>query len=570
VYRAPVPTLAHLMGRHSSLAVTRPPGRRRPPGSPRWALILLAAALLPALAPAVGLGTGDGAVGGWEDDTEVWVERPDGSKESVEVHPQIKYYAEAHSVTINEARRRLGIRDAVQAFRGELRDELGDSYAGVWIEHEPEHRVPAAALPADAARVADQLEATSFSEVAEVGASLADLDDLAARVREASPVPIDTGVTVSQNAVKVHVAGDAHRRRLDGALAAAGLANRPDVAVETVSSLARPLADIRGGRQAIVGENACTTGFSVRCDSDGVLGVLTAAHCGADGAAADDAWIEKVVAPFQEGRQDGRWDVQWHTVPGHNITNEIEYVTGGSTHREKITGVKELGDIGEGDEVCKSGIASSYTCGTVTDNKVCPGYVKSCERTFILVRGGSGGAMAKVGDSGGPVFSGNDAVGIVSGAGGSNLFYMPVDYISVFGLSVLTYEPPPEEQLPKQPPAKEPPAEEPPPEEPPPEEPPPEEPPPEEPPPEEPPPDPPGHEGLDPRSLGRRVDAVEAEADRRLGRRHRYLPVDAIGLEGLHVGGHHSSGGRRPVLHRGGGLRRAFRTRGACGVSRHR
>ena len=435
------------------------------------ALILLAAALLPALAPAVGLGTGDGAVdkgGEWDDDTEVWVERPDGTREPVEVHPQIKYYAEANSVTIDEARRRLGIQDAVQTFRGELRDELGDSYAGVWIEHEPEHRVLAAALPADAARVAARLEATSFSEIAgvvEVGASLADLDDLAAKVREASPVPIDTGVTVSQNAVKVQVAGDAHRRRLDDALTAAGLANRPDVVVKTVSSLARPLADVRGGWAAIVGKNACTTGFSVIRGTDGVLGVLTAAHCGAHGAAADDARINSLVtpsptfldAPFQEGRQDGRWDVQWHTVPGHNITNEIEYVTGGSTHREKITGVKGSGDIGEGDEVCKWGITSGYTCGKIIDRKVCPEYVKDCERTFIQVRGEMGRDMSLEGDSGGPVFSGNDAVGVLSGGYplenleyGGDMFYMPVEYISVFGLSVLTSPLPPidEDRLP--------------------------------------------------------------------------------------------------------------------------
>jgi len=304
--------------------------------------------------------------------------------------------------------------------------------------------VLAAALPADTARVAALLKAQTFSDVAdvvEVGSSLADLDDLAAKVREASPVPIDIGVDVSENAVKAHVAGDADRRRLDDALAAAGLAARPDVVVETVPSLAQPLADIRGGQGTI--PPGCTAGFTVRRDADGVLGVLTAGHCG-----ARDGEINGAVAQYQDGRVSGRWDVQWRTVPGHNIVNEVEYVTGGSTYHQKITGVKGSGDIGEGDGVCKSGIRTGLTCGTVISGKVCPSYVKDCESTFIQVAGENGLDMSKSGDSGAPVFSGSDAVGIVSGGAppedpehGGNMIYMPVDFVSVFGLSVLTYDP---------------------------------------------------------------------------------------------------------------------------------
>ena len=429
-----------------------------------WPLLLvLSAATLVVLAPSAGAA---------HDDEPVDEGR---HPNSVDDRPRddIKYYADALLVAYGEAERRFAVEDAVRAFRWELSEELGDGYADVWIQHEPDYRIFAGALVADVPRAASLLEDESFAdeaEVVEVGYSLVDLRAAAARVREVSPVPIDTGIDSSVNAVMVYVAGDENRRLLDDALAAAGLAARSELVrselvVETVEELAKPFHGVHGGLR--MGVLACTTGFSVRRVSDGALGIVTAAHCGLEGPIADNTvMIDESYAPFQEGRQHGSWDVQWHTVPGRHIRNEIEYVHSpeppefADTRRhlgitsvrttEERRSAKELG--GKGDVVCKSGLVTKYTCGTTIWYDSCPTrYVTNCKETFVTVERVGSGDMANEGDSGGPVFrkTGNgsaEAVGIVSGGywfyGRNRMTYMPIEFIADLGLEVLTFEPP--------------------------------------------------------------------------------------------------------------------------------
>ena len=235
------------------------------------------------------LGEGDELVE-WGEDVEVWGERPDGSKFVPEVLPVVDYYAKAMSVSVEETKRRFAIEDAAGAFKRELAEELGDSFVGVWIEHEPEFRIFVAAVPADVARVTVLLKTTRFAgvaEVVEVERSRAALVDLAVKVQDVSPVPVETGIFVSERAyrVKVFVAGDADRRLLDDALAAAGLTPDSGLIVETVEQLSQPLShvrdsrhfhdtrsDVHGGlalRETEVTSPTglpmqCTTGFSVR------------------------------------------------------------------------------------------------------------------------------------------------------------------------------------------------------------------------------------------------------------------------------------------------------------------
>jgi len=390
-------------------------------------LMLLAAAALLVLAPSAGAAHDDAPVDDERHPNTVANGPDDG----------IRLYTLAMSVTYEEAERRVGIQGAVRAFRGELSEVLGDSYAGVWIQHEPEYRIFAGALREDVPIVASLLESESFAdeaEVAEVGHSLEDLRAAASRVREVSPVPVDTGIDSSGNAAKIYVAGDENRRLLDDALAAAGLATRSELVrselvVETVQQLSQPSSHAHGGLP--MGGLACTAGFSVRRISDGALGVISAAHCGHDGTARDEnVTIDGSAAPFQEGRQDGSWDVQWHTVPGHHITNEVEYVQPDHRGVPRLEGLREHRSIAEvrhsvtideenGDLVCKWGLRTGLTCGHAIVNTYCPNWVKDCRGTFIRVRNDAGRNMSYSGDSGGPVFYLNEAIGVVSGHSGS-------------------------------------------------------------------------------------------------------------------------------------------------------
>jgi hypothetical protein len=219
----------------------------------------------------------------------------------------------------------------------------------------------------------------------------------------------------------------------------------PEVEVEEVEALARPLAVVRGG-QLFTGLG-CTSGFSAIRNTDSTLGVVTAAHCGADGDAPDNnVTLAGHPAPWQDGRQDGSWDVQWHTVPAGQFDNSVQYEASGEIFQTTITGFLWSWETGEGDFVCKSGRSTDLTCGYINDDFVCPGWVDDCSDTFRQVSELLDGVMVDQGDSGGPVFVGNDAVGLVSGGAGSpgsvDLIYMPIGYISTFGLTVLTSDPP--------------------------------------------------------------------------------------------------------------------------------
>jgi len=180
----------------------------------------------------------------WGRDIVAWRQRPDGTRERVPVEEllELVYYSEANSVTIKEARRRFGIQDASGVFQRRLWNELGDRFAGMWIQHEPVFGVFVAALPGDMAQVKELLEAEAFcgdAELVEARSTIADLRSLTARVREASPVRIGTGIGVHGKVYKAraYVAGGASRQRLEKALAEAGLFPNPDLVVVTVAGL---------------------------------------------------------------------------------------------------------------------------------------------------------------------------------------------------------------------------------------------------------------------------------------------------------------------------------------------
>ena len=362
----------------------------------------------------------------------------DGNPES-----HIRVYAEAMGVTLERSRRRFELQDALGPFRVMLLEELGDSYVGAWINDEEDgYRVMVGALAADAERVASLLKGWPFADIAqvvEVDHSAKYLRDLAMKVHNASPVPIDSGVDVIANVVVIFVAGEENRRLLESHPVAGPLVARPEVTVETVDGLARLASHIQGGL-LVGGQGACTSGFSVKHNRSGKLGVLTAGHC------ADSPVIDGSGAPLQQELSERRWDVQWHTVPGRHITNEVEYVENGVRKHQSITDTKHTTKLTKADVLCKSGMRTGYTCGNIAWTNICFGGIPNCEHTYVIVRGLDGVGMADVGDSGGPVFMGTHAIGTVSGvtgeSGRGDLIYMPIDYISDLGLSVLTSEPP--------------------------------------------------------------------------------------------------------------------------------
>jgi len=117
----------------------------------------------------------------------------------------------------------------------------------------------------------------------------------------------------------------------------------------------------------------------------------------------------------------GSYDVQWHSKPNTEFPAKIYR---GQGVYGPITGKKARWNQPIGATVCKRGITTDRTCGTIVSKDHQPSSIPNSTATYITATFG-----AAPGDSGGPVFVGTEAWGHLEGAAGSNVFYMAANYI---------------------------------------------------------------------------------------------------------------------------------------------
>jgi hypothetical protein len=170
----------------------------------------------------------------------------------------------------------------------------------------------------------------------------------------------------------------------------------------------------------------CTTGFVV---TDGARsGIVTAAHC-PDSVYYTDASGARVTLEFVGG-----WGAQFQDVQVHVGPSEQQPVFRASVADRPQLARRLRADTRAGETVCHRGEASGYSCSEVelTDfappGTLCGG---ACHPTWMTVSGPG----CRGGDSGGPVFAGTTAFGIVKGSNYANdgrcnfYFYMSTDYL---------------------------------------------------------------------------------------------------------------------------------------------
>jgi hypothetical protein len=181
----------------------------------------------------------------------------------------------------------------------------------------------------------------------------------------------------------------------------------------------------------------CTSGFVV---TDGTrTGLVTAAHC-PDSLTYRDPQGGDIPLSFL-----GQWgwsfqDVQLHL--GQAEHSPLFYADADKKVARTITAARGRASTRVGDIVCRRGETSGYGCSEVElaeyapPGDLCGG---PCAPTWVTVKG-----VCRGGDSGGPVFTGTVALGIVKGGGTHSRsgkcdywFYMPVDFLPD-GWSVLT------------------------------------------------------------------------------------------------------------------------------------
>ena len=145
--------------------------------------------------------------------------------------------------------------------------------------------------------------------------------------------------------------------------------------------------------------NGCTSGFGTE-DSAGLRGVSTAGHC--NNSQGDDG----APLSFQDEHQGIHGDFQWHTGPGTH-GNEF-YAGSGSLTEVNRREVHSVGSPIVGQVLCRNGVVTHRTCQQVRKLHFC------MEDLCNLVQMRSD--LTEEGDSGGPVYWGNTAYGLLAGA----------------------------------------------------------------------------------------------------------------------------------------------------------
>jgi hypothetical protein len=341
------------------------------------------------------------------------------------------------------AARELAVQEASVPLTDALKAEFADRLAGLSVGHAPFH---IDILLTGDVPVADRVVQVAGSPVLvrfRTGAYATHHQLVIAlalhqtEIRASLTQPPGIGVDPRIGALVVMVAradaeaepGDALRDRI------ARIAGVP-VRIATLDTSDSDLADLQGGARLIgidPGNSrryACTSGFVVRRGSDSAI--VTAAHC-PDDLVWTDAERRQHPLPFLGQWGWGYQDVQVNGSPAPLSPAIWSDTT--KTISRRITGQRTRDQTRAGDIVCHRGERTGYSCAEVwipdfaPAGDLCGG---GCTPTWVAVRGPS----CRSGDSGGPVFLGGIAYGIVKGGsyrGGDGscafYYYMSVDFL---------------------------------------------------------------------------------------------------------------------------------------------
>jgi len=364
-----------------------------------------------------------------------------------------QWYAADRGVGLEEAVRRLRLQESVGELSARLQEEERETFGGLWIEHEPEYRVKARFTEGGEEKLRRYVEGGPLDGTVEVEALPADatLEELQYE-QQGDGLMIDgTGqrssslIDVSQNRVEVSVTA---KQRLLEALDAKGARLPAHVQVTEVSDLGGPDADSYAGRRMFtpgVSGHVCTSGFSVRRASDGVEGVLTAAHCSdpdpPNTYERDPLYYGSpsgTYLPRQGRRYYGSWDMEWHTTPGFD---DRALFFDGAGDLRRVYGLKRRSETSQGDLICDYGRTSGYPCSYVNSIYAKPPSIKPVNATFIQTYVAKPGEDPSLrGDSSGPTFIGGDAAGIISGGKSTEsyhfMWYTASGYAEDMGLRI--------------------------------------------------------------------------------------------------------------------------------------
>jgi streptogrisin C len=362
-------------------------------------------------------------------------------------HPAVTTLASDRGISIEEAQRRIGWQEPAMELAGELERALGDRYGDLWFDVAHGGRVKVGIVGGDtttAARLIARRKLTAATDLVPVRHSYPELVRaatwLTAEIARANPpagkgtvkgltvwrlpdrnlvelsLPQGQRLTAAQQATVAEA-----RRRLGDMLTLGSWSGQiRDLNCAWRTSPSRFDCDppLRGGVMLYVRSGAyyvpeCTVGFNARSTIDGKWYVMTAGHCGEKGR---NFYVRQprtgqyhVLGHMHNRRLAGDDDfgiITIDNVPGwdpkpwvyvHAWTGPVAGTTTNPSYPIYGTGGSKLGM-----RVCVSGAIKGTSCGNVE----------------VL----GGGSQARVnlcatdGDSGAPIFSGQKAYGLLTGA----------------------------------------------------------------------------------------------------------------------------------------------------------
>jgi streptogrisin C len=349
-------------------------------------------------------------------------------------------YAPTFDVAPAEALRRLQAQEAsvplVERLAGGYRDRL----SGVIIEHRPSYQIVIVVTGEPAPDLLVAIAPFDVPVVVRSGglatrrAILEAIERHQADIRAALLSPPGMGVDPATGTLLVVASpgdldGDADRDTIATQLTE--IAGVP-VRVRTWGDFDANLAVEGGGR--VVGHDldrtgrfVCTAGFVV---TDGAQTALsTAAHCPDMLSFVDGSGVDMPLTMI------GAWGARYQDVQLHTASAGLQATFRGDseTRARPLVTWRSRESTRAGDIVCHRGQRTGYSCSLVQlvdyapPGDLCAG---PCPATWVAVSG----PKCKGGDSGGPVFLGTVAFGLVKGESATNgtcrlYYYMSTDYL---------------------------------------------------------------------------------------------------------------------------------------------
>lgn len=206
------------------------------------------------------------------------------------------------------------------------------------------------------------------------------------------------------------------------------------------------LANLRAGSK-ILSNSYCTSGFTVK-HTNGTVGMSMSAHCEGVHTYTDIAGNQtKLTLIPNTELYNSRQDVEIHT--NANKTGLAEFY-GENNKITKVTGRISRASTTVGMVACHKGATTGYNCGIVEQTNYKPNFPtacnnKTCDSTWVKVKPSAPNTLAcYFGDSGGPVFNGSKALGLLHAVRSDGtaknqcefFIYMTMDYLPT-GWSVL-------------------------------------------------------------------------------------------------------------------------------------